>query len=372
MSWATDHNQAMRIAEAAHDANKSGDYIRARTLFADAAKLEEQALRKLGPNQTRTLGITAISATSLWLKSREYSRTEQLAYHLMSLANLPEFARKELRTILQTVWHEQIQGETDLKFAPGQVHVSVKGGQVVTGGAPADLILNRIQTIESLFYRTAKLYDKQPLRRSGLPSKRIQEMCRPWLFQSPPGSFQFMVAIQEIAQPSLFPEDIPDARSLTEKFLSIVRATTEDPENELPRIVHDGGYRNVFLRLSRNLAPNGKASKSLEIRSLNDPTPVTLSAETRVSITNTIREEQNRLLISPNELKNTITIEGVLRALDLDRDWLEVSTENKSIKVHGVNDTVDDVIGPMVNHTVRVKAFTRKRKYHFVDIKSDE
>src|SRR5271157_3002134 len=113
MSWATDHNQAMRIAEAAHDAHKSGDYIRARTLFADAAKLEEQALRNLGPNQTRTLGITAISATSLWLKSREYSRTEQLAFYLMSLANLPEFALKELRTILQTVWHEQIKGEPD-------------------------------------------------------------------------------------------------------------------------------------------------------------------------------------------------------------------------------------------------------------------
>ena len=372
MTWANDHNHAMRVAEAAHDALKHGDYVRARVLFAEAGMLEEQALRKLGPNQTRTLGITAISATSLWLKSREYAKTEQLAYQLMSSANLPEFARKELRAILQTVWHQQVQGETDLKFAPGQVHVSIKGGQVVTGGAPADLILSRIQTIENLFYRTAELYDKQPLRRSGLPSKHIQQMCRPWLFQSPPGSFQFIVAIQEIAQRSLFADDISDARTLTEKFLSIVRATTEDPENELPKIVHDGSYRNVFLRLSRSLAPSGKGFEAMEIKSLDDPIPVPLNAETRALITSTIREEQIRLLSPPRELDNTITLEGVLRALDLDRDWLEVSVENKSIKVHGVNDTVDDVIGPMVNHTVRVKAFMRKSKYQYLDIEPAE
>lgn len=372
MSWATHHNQGMRLADEAHEALKNGDDDRAQKLFAEAAKLEEQALSQLGPNQSRTLGITAVSSASLWLKSKNYQRTEQLLYHLLSIPNLPEFAKRELRTILQTVWHQQIQCDTDLKFAPGQVHVSVKGGQVVTGGAPADAILNRIQTIESYFYRTAEFYDKQPLRKSGQPSKRIQDMCRPWLFQSLPGSFQFIVAIQEVEQHSLFTGDIIDARSLTEKFLSIVRASTEDPEHELQEIVPDPGYRNTFLKLSRNLAPTGKVFSSMEIRSVDDPKPVFLSQETRASITKTIRAQQANQLSEQGELQDTTVLEGVLRALNLDKDWLEVTVAGKNTRVHGLSDAMDDVIGPMVNHTVRVKVFVRKTKYMFIDIESDE
>lgn len=371
MSWHENHTKGMQAAEAAHEALKAGDDAAARKHFAKAAALEEAALGKLSASQSRTLGITAISATSLWLKSKDFAEAERLSSHLLSLADLPDFAKKELRTILQTVWHQQVQAETDLKFAPGQVHVSVRGGEVVTGGAPAGIILNRIQMIESIFYRTAELCDNQPLRRRGLPNKRIQDMCRPWLFQSPPGSFQFMVAIQEVEQPSLFPEDIPDARSLTEKFLSIVRATAEDPEKELPKVVEDPGYQRAFLNLSRNLAPTGKTFTSMEIRSLDDPRPVTLIPETRILISQTIREQKAVQHAGISDVESVV-LEGVLRALDLDKDWLEVTVKGENIRVHGLHEAMDDVIGPMVNHTVKIKATLKNKKHSFVDIESEE
>jgi hypothetical protein len=371
MSWKQKHSEAMQVAEAAHNALRAGEQASARKLFAQAAMLEEAALANLSPDQPRTSGITAISAASLWLKSQFLSEAERVSSHLLSVAHLPDFAKKELRTILQTVWYRQAQAETDLRFAPGQVHVSVKGGEVVTGGAPANIILSRIQTIENIYYRTAEFSDGQPLRRRGLPSKRIQDMCRPWLFQSPPGSFQFMVAVQEVAQASLFPEDMLDARCLTEKFLSIVRATVEDPENDLPQLVADPGYRRAFLGLSRNLAPNGKAFSSIEIRTLDDPKPVTLIPETRALISKAIKVQTTGSSVDILGAEPKV-LGGVLRALNLDKDWLELTVDNNNIRVHGLGEEMDDVIGPMVNHTVRVKTAIKNKRHYFVDMESEE
>jgi hypothetical protein len=57
----------------------------------------------------------------------------------------------------------------------------------------------------------------------------------------------------------------------------------------------------------------------------------------------------------------------------LDQDWLELSVAANKVSVYGVGESVDDLIGPMVNHDVIVRAFRdRKEKYRFVDIEQDE
>jgi hypothetical protein len=66
--------------------------------------------------------------------------------------------------LLQAIWNEQAQKEAGVSFVSGQVVVSVKGGQVVTGGAPLDLILGKVHIVENLFYRTAEFLKSVPLR----------------------------------------------------------------------------------------------------------------------------------------------------------------------------------------------------------------
>jgi hypothetical protein len=58
--------------------------------------------------------------------------------------------------------------------------------------------------------------------------------------------------------------------------------------------------------------------------------------------------------------------------LDLDRDWLEISIgDGRHQKIAG--ETVDDVIGPMVNHDVIVRAVRGRRDIlNFVDIEQQE
>jgi len=55
--------------------------------------------------------------------------------------------------------------------------------------------------------------------------------------------------------------------------------------------------------------------------------------------------------------------------LHLDKDWLDVVVGGVSVHVVGLQDAVDDVIGPMVNRTVVVRAIRNsENKLTFLDI----
>ena len=64
---------------------------------------------------------------------------------------------------------------------------------------------------------------------------------------------------------------------------------------------------------------------------------------------------------------------GVLRAVHLDKDWLEVhSNDGATIHVERAGDPIDDIVGPMVNHRVLVDVVVRGKKRLFRDIQLDE
>jgi hypothetical protein len=281
----------------------------------------------------------------------------------------PSFASEQLKGLLQSIWSEQVRERADVHFAPGQVIVSVKGGQVVEGGAPLDLIVDKVQTVQSLFYRTAEFIRGLPHRKRGLPSKEIQESCRPWLFQTAPGSYQFAVAVQEVAQLDFFKPDEPKPQEVADQFLTILRASIEDPEKAFQTVVPDQDYRNTFLKLARDLAPSGKTFDQLDIRPAAGREMISMVPSTRKEMSQTIRAGRPVVKDQPTEE----TLRGVLRALHLDQDWLEVTVGEDHLRVERVAETVDDVIGPMVNKQVLVHVLRGPRaKLTYVDMERDD
>ena len=371
MSWASAHRVSAELAERAHDALRLGEHETARQLFAQAASAESEALENVSLDRPRTFGITAVSAVALWYKARELETAEKLACRMLAASGLPGFAVDELRSLLQSVWNERAQEQAGVSFVPGQVIVSVKGGEVISGGAPLDLVVEKVQTVQALFYRTAEFLRGIPLRRRGPPVREIQELCRPWLFQSVPGSYQFAVAIQGPRQADLFEKPHPEPREVASVFLSILKASVDDPAEGLTRVVPDKEYKATFLKLTRNLAPSGRLFNQLEIRSADDPRPIVLSPESRKTISNTLRE--GRPVDDASSGLQSVTLQGVLRALDLNKDWLEITVDSQTLHISGVGETIDDVIGPLVNHQVTVQA-TRdaKGRYRFRDVELDE
>lgn len=370
MTWADLLRESEELAASAHVAKRNGDGEKSKDNFYKAALLEQKAVALVGGDKPRTLGILSVSAAALYYKADKIYDAELAAHTSLSRQGLPEFAKQQLKEMLQTIWNRKAQQATDVQFEDGQVIVSVKGGEVVSGGAPLDLILSKVQTIQSMFLRTAEMLKHVPFRKRGPPTKPIQEGFKPWLFQAVPGSYQFVVAVQKPIQDDLYPETLVGPKALTEKFLEILQASTDESLVTLEKAVPDSEYRNTFLKLTRNLAPNGKRFETLQIRNAMENGEVTLSVQSRklINVHLTPVAELTRSVIAPTE-----TISGVLRALDLEHDWLEVVDDSGSpIRVNGVGDIVDDTIGPMVNHRVSVKVSNVGiGKFKFLDIEQE-
>lgn len=370
MSWLDHHRESERLASQAQAALGEGNHREAMNLYVRAADAENAALTALDSSKARTVGISAVSAASLYFKASAYKRAEQVAFQWLGYAALPTFAVDQLRNLLQSIWNEQIRERAGIEFAPGQVLISVKGGDVIEGGAPLDLIVEKVQTVQSLFYRTAEFLVELPHRKRGAPAKEIQESCRPWLFQTVPGSYQFAVAVQEKPfQPDYWKRDLPVAREVADCFLRILHTGIEDPEGGMPKVVPDSDYRETFLKLTRNLAPNGKVCDQLEIHSADGTRAVRLDPEVRRKVGKIIR---NRDADVEQPAGQQQSMSGVLRAVHLDRDWLEVAADGEHFHVTKVGEQVDDVIGAMINKPVIVHVLRTGDTLRFLDIEPDD
>lgn len=368
MTWLEHHQLSELSATEAHAARRSGDNATAVRLFEAAARAELEALKDVSlTKKPRTFGITAVSCAALLYKAARLHEAELFSHSMLSRQGLPAFATDQLREILQSIWNEQAQAAAGVRFVPGQVTVSVDGGEVVKGGAPLDTVLERVQTIQAIFLRTTEFLKKLPLRRHGPATRPILALCRPWLFQSVPGSYQFTIAIQGPDQPDLFAQDDPDPKLVASTFMTILETAAADPSTQLAKVVPDQGYRATFLKLARNLAPTGRTFSTMEIRSSQGGAPVLLTPETRRTMTQSIREVPAHVSVEASAVE--VTLRGVLRAVHLDKDWLELLVDNEPLHISGVGETVDDVIGPMVNHLVIVTAFRDPKGAHrFRDI----
>ena len=374
MSWLEHHRESGRLASQAQVALGECKQQEAMNLYIRAADAEVAALADLDASKARTLGISVVSATSLYFKASAYKQAEQVAFQWLGCASLPTFAVDQLRNLLQSIWSEQVREHSGIEFAPGQVLISVKGGEIIEGGAPLDMIVEKVQTVKSLFHRTAEFLVEIPHRKRGAPTRDIQESCRPWLFQTAPGSYQFAVAVQERpTQRDWLKRDLPVAREVANRFLRILHIGVEDPEGGLYDVVPDPDYRDTFLKLTRNLAPSGKVFDQMEIRSADGSRAVRLDPEVRRRIGKAIRTRNTSGGKSTGESTGEIgSLSGVLRAVHLDRDWFEVAASAEHFRVTKVEEQVDDVIGAMVNKPVIVHVRRHGEKLEFVDIEPDD
>lgn len=364
MSWLEDHRESEQLASDAEIAAHRGDIVRARELYERAAEAEANALKKVGADQLRTYGITAVSAVSLYFKAAEWQAARNLAHHCLGSEQLPNFAYRQMEELLDSI--KARQAGIDLDTA--QIQISMTGGEILPGGAPMDLVVAKIQSIQSLIYRTTEHLVSLPLRKHGGPTEEIRRLCMPWFFQTAPGSYQFLASVQDTQQLKMFDDNFLP-REITNKSFNILQACAESPENGLQEAVTDVDYRKTFLKIARDLAPTEKENrfKRLDIKSANFADPVIFLPATREKINNAIKE-YNPSLPSGNEVE----IRGILRALHLDNDWIEVIENSVKRRIDRINDEVDDRIGPLVNQPVVVRAVQTGSRMLFIDIEADE
>ena len=369
MDWLALHKTSEALAARAHLAVREGNVKDAEKLFLQAAAAEEDALAQLDTSKPRTFGIAAVSAVSLWYKGRDVQRASMLAYRCLANPDLVSPAREQLDDLVQTLYTERDRKRLTGEFLPGSVSVAVRGGSVLRGAAPLDLIVDKVKTLQSIFFRVVEWSNGKPLRRHGPPTKDITSAFEPWLVQEAPGSFQFSVAVKVNDQLDMFDAQKLEAADIARKFLDVVTTIAADATGEASKgLVEDDGYRGTFRKLIRNLTPPVNSTESVAISSKeHGDVAVVLDESTRPRLDLAIKAESPKADESAGEQMQEFT--GVLRALDLDSDWLKVDIDSGQVTVKGLSQAVDDVIGPMVNKSVLVKAVkTGRGELKFVDI----
>ena len=140
------------------------------------------------------------------------------------------------------------------------------------------------------------------------------------------------------------------------------------PGGEFSEVVPPSDYRRTFLKLTRNLAPDGKTCSRLDIHSPADPQAVSLDSD--------VRRNLGRIIRKTGQGKETPaaqreSLHGTLRALHLDQDWIELTVEDEHLRITSVGEEVDDVLGPLVNKPVIVYVSVVAEKRKFLDIEPD-
>lgn len=370
MSWAEWHPRSEQLAAEAEAAIHAGDLDVARNLYAAAAEAEARALDNLDRSKQRTFGVTAVSAVALWYKAQRYDNALRLAHRHLADSDLPPFAVNHLELLIQSSWNARARASSGIRFRGNEVLVGVRGGQVIAGGAPLDLVMSRIETVRALFYRTAEWLAHMPHRRRRSPPSQAQDICQPWLFQTVPGSYQFIVAVEEPAQLTLIPDaELPSATAIADTFLQVLRVTVDAPDSNLVELVPDRDYRKTFIDLTRALAPTNDRFTQCEIRAAGDlrATPVTLGRSTRAVMTEALKG----LRPAPSDA-SVEQLRGTLRGVQLDDDWLDVATPQGTYRIVGASDAVDDVVGPLVNKPVIVEVLRRGDRRVYRDIQSED
>jgi hypothetical protein len=384
MNWLVHHTLSEQYANQAEEFHRQQEFDRAVELYRLAAEREKSALESLDYHKIRTIGITAISTASLYYKAREFALAKRLAHKWLGSEFLPPFAVDELEELLQVIHYEETRQKSGIPFVQGEVLVSVSGGDVMYGAAPLDVILKKVKQIRDMFYRTTEFLLDQPLRGRSEPTSLVKNNCDPWLFQAPAGSYQFAVRVRkpqiQLTIPGLVEAEAElRIEQITQKFLEIIRATTEDPEGELNEIVQKEDYRKKFMKLTRELTPptDGKSFSQLTIKSSDEiePRPVLLLPDTRQTINQALKKAEP---ITPETSENKrIQLTGILRGLQLDRDWIEVSINGKNETILDAKEDIDDLIGPMVNRRVVVDVIekinrSQEKVYLYQDIQLEE
>ena len=369
MTWLEHHRVSERRASEAELSVRQGLHSDARRLYMEAGHAEERALGYVGEDKPRTYSVTAVSAVALFYKAGDLSGAKSLAYTYLGTGRLLPFASVQVGELLETIWKR----EAGFDLAPQGAHmlVSAKGGLIETGGAPLDLVLLKARQVKALLFRTVEHMKELPHRKRGAPSSELQAAFQPWMYQAPAGSYQFVVAVQPPRQLPLPDANVAEPIApghVVENLFHILDACATSPREELPRIVPEDDYAKTFIKLTRDLAPSPKSKFTrLDIYADSDNYRVTLEGSARELLGSALKERQ---LETSSEEE---TLRGVLRALHLDRDWIEVVPEGgAALKIDKAGDEVDDRIGPLVNNMVDVTVVREGDKRYYVDMEPAE
>jgi hypothetical protein len=360
------HLRAQDIAFEAEILEHSGDLERARSKYAEAGSLEVIALRALNPSNLTTYGAIGVSAISLLYKGRRHGEAERVGHHCM-LLKLDNYFKTEIRQLLNLIYDEQQLLERGFEYSAAETEVSLLGGEIGYGTAPIDVVLAKVTGFNLLCRRVAEWSASLPFRRSGPPSAELSRLLNLRVTQPVAGSYKFMVKFAQPVEQRLFEAEHSLVPNRLPQMVGALVRSAATGNVEAFTDMHDD-YRGAVLQLVRNIVPDGKDVEEVRLSSLDlnrhaniDAVAILPSAKASV---NSVIKNFRPMAYAPAQV-----IEGVLRAVHLDQNWLEVDVgDGKLVHISTKDDVLDDVVGPMINKMVAIHCNPSNRRPRMLDI----
>jgi len=258
--------EADRLASEADRLFQRGDHEEAASLYGRAAAITEKAVAAASGERTRALLMS--NAVTLWFKARRFDEAERLAYGYMLGAVSPAL-RHRLREVAFECWQ-------DRDLSPDEYvtlyEVRLFGGDVTFGLAPSDETSKREDGSQALLWRAAEYHAGQPMRPRGAPAPHIQKLAQLYSAVPMPGSYRLRFKVrspwrqQPLSPEVASPEDqVVGGEPLVHKVVSLVQTIAQGSDDELARAVPDPVYRAGFMKLVREMAPDGRRVEQVDI-----------------------------------------------------------------------------------------------------------
>jgi hypothetical protein len=364
------HQEAMKFADLAELARRSGDSSAFKSFSNQALELEAKAAWAMS-SQTDlepTRSVLFRSAATLAIEVRRLREAEQLIAAALA-GNPPSEIAEELRDLLEDVYfqrHLEVKGVT---LNPGDVQMTLEGAAVGFGIARSDIFVQRLKDLETLLYRTAERLMGQEFRESGRRKKSLSESFE--LYLSVPRAASFAVTLR-LGQSSQLNLPGVDCTTNTMKvLLDDLALVNEGNLDALKNSIPDESYRINFMGLAERLAPDGKEIRTVGFTTAPDQVKrVVALVATKKQLRERIRKIPKNFATDTDEKEVVITghlleadatnrKEGIIEVVDAG------STAHKIIVPRGM---MRDIVKPMFEEEVVVIGVSRQGRIELVTI----
>ncbi len=358
------HRDAELLMGEADVAAAGGDQDRAAELRRDAANLESLAFMTTDTDRPRTKGALGVSSVALFRLGGDTDAAMRQAHLVLATEGLTADTRAEVEMMLDEIRTEALAG---LRPHPEGLQWALRGGRVGYGFARLETFDLKIQQIQALAWRAYELLGGVAFRTTQKPSTEIRGAIDLLVSQPVAGSFVFRIHVGD-RQLTLEGADI-DPALVTATLNEVVRASAADDATEINELVPDEAYRNQFLRLIRNLSPDGHEVGEIEVRRIgaNQP-PTILTPATRNALRRRIPRRPPGHGESPEQ-----EIRDVLRVIDLNRRRIALGPSDREQKCLVPEDlALVDLITGLEDRHVRVRGHWQGKSFVVHDIEPDD
>lgn len=371
------HDRAMDLAFLADRARSQGAEDEATRLYEEALALEQQAIRDLATPVEPTHSVLHRSAAWLALDCGHQRLAEKLAAAGLA-QEPPDDIAEELRDVWEQATFQRHLRVRGVALAENEIQISLSGPGVGWGVTQWKTYRERVDKSHTMLVRITERRAKKPFRKTGVPTKEIQEYLNPYVSLPRAASYAVTLKLGQGAQiPMSGILELPDITDVIDDFMGIVEIVNEGKDDSLGDIIPDSRYRRNAIELVKAIAPDGSQVRQVGFS-------VSRSGQRRsVGFTRTRKEVSSAVGKVDVDVKpvaipvgeTPVEVQGILlfaTAMDRDDNAIKVvDAQEKSHEFTVPPEMMDDIVRPMWNSSVSVRGVRRGRELILQEIEAE-